>query len=70
MAKKAASGLLTPPRRYVNMAVLVGGGIGFFWQDRMNLDNSAAFALTAVCCLVAVAVLNFAWLYKVRRGGA
>lgn len=65
--KVQRSRLVTAPRRYINTAVIVGGAIGFVIQSAFNMDNEGAFILTGVCCFAAVAVVNFSWLYHVRR---
>ena len=67
MSKRERTRLVTAPRLYINVAILVGGIIGFFVQDAMNLDNEGAFILTGAFCFLAVIIVNFGWLYHVRR---
>lgn len=66
MSKKQAPQLITAPRPYMNLAILLGGGLGFLWQDYLNLGNEGAFLLTGFCCFMAVFLLNVAWLIKTR----
>ncbi|NJL94117.1 MAG: hypothetical protein HC915_10520 [Anaerolineae bacterium] len=58
---------LGAPRWVTSLAVLVGGAIGFFLQERWNLDNEGAFVLTILTCSMAAFVVNLAWLLNERR---
>ncbi len=62
MSKPTRRRIVSAPRPVINLAILIGGGVGYLLQDAMNLNNEGAFVLTGVCCLVAVALTNFAWL--------
>ncbi|HLA43413.1 MAG TPA: hypothetical protein VJZ27_08270 [Aggregatilineales bacterium] len=67
MTKRERARLVTAPRLYINAAIIIGGIIGFFVQAAMNMDNEGAFIITGAFCFIAVIIVNFAWLYHVRR---
>jgi len=59
--------LIGAPRRYMNAAILVGGAVGLIVQSQMNVDDVGGFMVTGFFCFLAVIIVNFAWLIKVRR---
>lgn len=53
-------------RLVLNIAILVGGGIGFVVQNQIGMTNEEAFILVGGFALGAVALANFAWLFNER----
>ncbi len=55
-----------PSRWVLNAGILVGGAIGFVISQMRGADNTEAFIITGLCCLVGAALFIYAemWLRR------
>lgn len=70
-SEKATPPIQNAPRLYINLAIVGGGIIGLVLQAMIGMDDLQSFLFVGMCCLIAVAIVNYGWLIaqKGKRKG-
>jgi high-affinity Fe2+/Pb2+ permease len=55
-----------PSRVVVNAGVLIGGAVGILITFTQSLDSVAAFLITGLCSLIAVAIFSYVEVFVIR----
>ena len=58
---------LSAPRWLVNLAILIGGGIGFLGTQYFQFNTAGSFIFTVLTASGAVFIANIAWMVQKRR---